>query len=317
MYSKLVASGSYLPNKILTNAELAEIIDTSDEWIVSRTGIKTRHIAGDNEYSSDLAVKSLSNALANSGVDPITIDAIIVATTTPDQTFPATAAIVQAKMKLNKGFAFDINAVCSGFVYALTVADSLIKTGVAKTIAVIGVDTMSKILDWKDRSTCVLFGDGAGCFILEATDKPCGILSSCIYCDGTYYDILHAPSGIAANSLDPKVIMNGQEVFKHAVNKMISSSITAIERANLTIDDINWILPHQANQRILNTMAQKFSVDEAKVISTLAMHANTSAASIPIAFEHYNGLNKIQKGDNIIITAAGAGFTWGSIVLNI
>jgi 3-oxoacyl-[acyl-carrier-protein] synthase III len=321
--SKITASGSYLPAKILTNEDLASLVDTSDKWIYSRTGIKKRHISAEREYTSDLAAKALLDTLEKGHIDRKSIDGIILATTTPDQVFPATASIVQSKVGLRSGFAFDINAVCSGFVFALILVDSLIKSGMAKRIAVIGADSMSRIIDWGDRSTCVLFGDGAGCFIMDATrEKNEGIISSCFHSDASCFDILKVSGGIAAGNLDAKLLMNGREIFKHAVEKMVSSSLEVLKNADMDISDIDWLLPHQANDRIMSAVADRLNfTKEGRVISAIKEHANTSAASIPLAFDHYVSRNSndpvMKKDDNILITAFGAGLSWGSLIITL
>ncbi len=309
-HSKIIATGSYLPKNLVKNTELDPALDTSDEWITTRTGIKQRYIAAENQVTSDLAAE----AIRNSGIDLQSLDGIIVATTTPDVIFPSTAINTQNKLGIHKGFAFDINAVCAGFIYALTVADSLIKNGMAKRIAVVGAETMSRVLDWKDRATCVLFGDGAGVFILEASNDK-GIIDCSLQADSSTSDILKICGGISKGNMDAKIEMNGKEVFKMAVDSM-SSSIKAILEKN-DIKDIDWVLPHQANQRILSAVATRLNSPEEKVISTVDIHANTSAASIPLAFCHYKNLGKIKSDQTIVMSGIGAGMTWGSVLIKV
>ena len=310
IHSKLIASGSYLPEKLIKNIDLDPSLETSDEWITTRTGIKQRYIAADDQVTSDLAAQ----AIRNTGIDPSTIDGIIVATTTPDVIFPSTAINVQNKLGIHKGFAFDINAVCAGFVYALAVADGMIKNKTAKRIAVVGAETMSRVLDWKDRATCVLFGDGAGAFILEASPEQ-GIIDSSLDAASDKSDILRVCGGISAGNMNAKVEMNGKEVFKTAVDSMSSSLKNLLEKNNINMDDLDWILPHQANQRILSAVATRLGAEEEKVISTVGIHANTSAASIPLAYDHYKILGKVKSGQLIALSGIGAGMTWGSVLL--
>jgi 3-oxoacyl-[acyl-carrier-protein] synthase III len=310
IHSKLIASGSYLPEKLIKNIDLDPSLETSDEWITTRTGIKQRYIAADDQVTSDLAAQ----AIRNTGVDLSTIDGIIVATTTPDVIFPSTAINVQNKLGIHKGFAFDINAVCAGFVYALAVADGMIKNKTAKRIAVVGAETMSRVLDWKDRATCVLFGDGAGAFILEASTEQ-GIIDSSLDADSSKADILKVCGGISTGNMDAKVEMNGKEVFKTAVDSMSSSLKNLLEKNNINMDDLDWVLPHQANQRILSAVATRLGAPEEKVMSTVGIHANTSAASIPLAYDHYKTLGKVKSGQLIALSGIGAGMTWGSVLL--
>ncbi len=315
--SKIIAVGSYLPKKVLTNDDMAKIVDTSDEWITERTGIKQRHIAADGEFTSDLAANALRQCMANGGIEANSIDGIIVATTTPDLVFPAVATTVQHKIGIdNNGFAFDINAVCTGFIYALSVADSMLRSGMAKRIAVIGAETMSRVLDWKDRTTCVLFADGAGAFILEQTteDDASGIIDSALYSDGSLNDILKVPGGVSCGiNPDAKLCMNGKEVFKVAITKGFECSNTILQRNNLDVSNVDTFIMHQANKRILDMVADKLKIPSKKVAISINKHANTSAASIPLAFcEHYN--NNISKGDVVLFTAFGGGMTWGSVL---
>lgn len=314
--SKIVATGSYLPQKIVTNDDLAKTVDTSNEWIIERTGIKQRHIANEGELTSDLALHASKAAISSVKIKVEDIDLIIVATTTPDLTFPSTATILQAKLGAKNAFAFDVQAVCSGFVYALNIADNFIKSGQAKNALVVGAETLSRIVDWSDRNTCVLFGDGAGAVILQATqEKNSGILSSKLNSDGTLADILKTTGGASSNKQVGIITMAGKEVFKHAVEKMAKSVIEALDKAGLSTKDIDLLIPHQANARILNSVASKLGLDEDKVIMTLQNHANTSAASIPLAMDYANKTNRLKKGDLIVLEALGGGLTWGSVIL--
>ncbi|MBU6141110.1 MAG: ketoacyl-ACP synthase III [Proteobacteria bacterium] len=314
--SKIIATGSYLPQKIVTNSDLAKTVDTSNEWILERTGIEQRHIAAEDELTSDLAAEAAKRAIANSGLKPEEIDMIIVATTTPDLTFPATATTVQAKIGAKVAFAFDVQAVCSGFVFALTTADNFIKSGQVKNALVIGADKLSSIVDWTDRNTCVLFGDGAGAVVLQATEeKNRGIIASSLYSDGTLNDILKTSGGPASNQKSGFIEMAGKEVFKHAVDKMVKSVIATLAKAELTTKDIDLLVPHQANLRILNAVATRLELPEEKTIITVQKHANTSAASIPLALDQANSQKRIKDGDVVVLEALGGGLTWGSVVL--
>lgn len=316
MKSKITATGSYLPQKFLTNLDLEKIVETSDDWIVERTGIKKRHIAAEGELTSDIAFEAVKNLLKNSSVKAEEIEMIVVATTTPDLTFPATATTLQAKLGAKNAFAFDIQAVCSGFVFALNCADNFIKSGQVKNALVVGADVLSRIVDWKDRNTCVLFGDGAGAVLLEATNQNDeGILSCDLHSDGNLNSILKTSGGVTFNQKAGFIEMAGKEVFKHAVEKMSKSVLSALEKANLKISDIDLLIPHQANLRILNAVANRLELPEEKVIITVPDHANTSAASIPLALDHANKNGKIKKGDVLVLEALGGGLTWGSIVL--
>lgn len=313
----IVGIGAYLPQKIITNNDLAQSVETTDEWIISRTGIKKRHIVED-ELTSDLAAKAVLNALEYANLTPNDLDGIIVATATPDLIFPSTATSVQHKIGMQKGFAFDISAVCSGFIYALSVADSMIKAGNLKRIAVVGAEVLSKIVDWTDRSTCVLFGDGAGAVILEATkEKNRGIIGTEIHSDGSLVDILKVNGGVVKGSPEAKIEMNGREVFKNAVEKMSSSATNLLKSHQVDLSNIDWILTHQANYRIMQTVAQKLGIAEDKVIMTIDQHANTSAASIPLALDVYVKTGRVKKRDLILMTAVGAGLTWGSALLKL
>jgi 3-oxoacyl-[acyl-carrier-protein] synthase-3 len=317
--SKIIGVGSYLPEKILTNADLEQILDTSDEWIQTRTGIKRRHIATEDQNTSDLATLAVINALKNANINPNDLDALILATTTPDLVFPATAVRVQNNIKMNRGFAFDIQAVCSGFLYALQLGDSLIKSNKARRVAIIGAETMSRIIDWTDRSTCVLFGDGAGAVILEKTDgnDSYGIIDIELFSDGSLQNILAVNGGISSGNLNKKIEMNGREVFRYAVTKMPESIKSLVSKNQLNLEDLDWILLHQANERIINAVMDKLNINIEKSVSTVPHHANTSAASIPLALDHYMSEGKIKTGDLIALAAVGGGLTWGSALLKI
>jgi 3-oxoacyl-[acyl-carrier-protein] synthase-3 len=323
MFSKIISTGSYLPKKILTNDDLSKIVDTNDEWIVSRTGIKQRHIAEKDQLTSDLAYESAKSAMEKINLNPSQIDGIIVATSTPDLTFPSVATIVQNKLGIKQGFAFDVQAVCSGFIYALSVADSMIATGKAKRMLVIGAETFSKILDWSDRNTCVLFGDGAGAMILEATEHDpkignnAGILGVEIFADGSHVEDLKTTGGVSSTQSTGCVVMNGAEVFKNAVNRLSEVADFILQKYNIDKEKINWLIPHQANIRIISAMGKKLGLDESKVVITLNNHGNTSAASIPLAFDYAFESGKLKKGDLILSESMGAGFTWGASIIRI
>ncbi|MDA9817641.1 ketoacyl-ACP synthase III [Flavobacteriaceae bacterium] len=313
--SKIISAGSLLPGHPVTNFDLTKTIDTSNEWIVERTGIKQRYLVKD-ELTSDLAAAAGKIAIKNSDIDSSQIGVIIVATTTPDRTFPSTATIVQQKLGLKNAFSFDVQAVCSGFVYALSIADKFIKTGQVKSALVIGAETLSKIIDWKDRTTCVLFGDGAGAVILAAADNNNeGILKTDLYSDGNHGGILQTSGGVSFSQNAGYIEMAGKEVFKHAVSKMSKSIKTIVEDSGLELADIDWIIPHQANARILSAVAKKLQFSEEKIIMTVDIHSNTSAASIPLALDFAIQGGKIKKGDIIVLEALGGGLTWGSILL--
>ena len=316
IFAKITATGSYVPSKIVTNFDLSKEVETSDEWIVERTGIKQRHIADKSELTSDLAFKASQNLLENYQIKAEEIDMIIVATTSPDLTFPSTACILQNKLKAHKAFCFDVQAVCSGFIYALSIANNFIQNGSVKRVLVVGSETLSRIVDWNDRNTCVLFGDGAGAVMLEAsTAENCGIISYSLHSDGSLIDILKTSGGSSFNQKAGFIEMSGREVFKHAVEKMANSVLETLAKVNLTVDDIDLLVPHQANLRILNSVATRLKIPLEKVIITVENHANTSAASIPLALDFANKNNRIKKGDLIILEALGGGLTWGSIAL--
>ena len=311
--SVIRAVGGYLPAKKLTNKDLSAIVDTTDEWIVQRTGIRQRHLAADSEYTSDLAVKAAQNALERSDLAPSDIDLVLVATCTPDLTFPSTASIVQAKLGIEKGYAFDIAAVCSGFVYALATADAHLKNGLASRALVIGAETMSRILDWEDRTTCVLFGDGAGAMILEAQpDTQSGVLFSHLGSNGAYCDRLYVDGGVSSSQTTGKLKMQGRDVFKHAVQMMTESIQYSLEKTGFTTDDVDWFVPHQANIRIIEAIAQKLNIDPGKTVITVDRHANTSAATIPLALSEAVEDGRIKPGHLVMLEAMGGGFTWGS-----
>jgi 3-oxoacyl-[acyl-carrier-protein] synthase-3 len=306
--SVITGCGSYLPQRIVSNDELAAKVDTSDEWIVQRTGIKQRHIAADHEKTSDLAIAAVKAALDQAGITADALDLIIVATTTPDRTFPATAAIVQAGLGMKTGFAFDVQAVCSGFVYALAVADNFLKTGQYRRAAVIGAEIFSRIVDWQDRGTCVLFGDGAGAVILEAREGEQGILSTHLHSDGAHADLLYTP-------LAGTVQMNGKEVFKHAVTRLAEAVEETLQHNNIAPDRIDWLVPHQANLRIIESTAKKLNMDLSRVVVTVDRHANTSAASIPLALAEAVKDGRIKRGNLVLLEAMGGGLTWGSALV--
>lgn len=314
--SYIKSVGGYLPSKIVNNEELSKTVDTSDEWIFTRTGISQRHIAKKNELTSDMCCKAAKVAIKNAAINANDIDLIIVATTTPDLTFPSTAALTQKKLGINNNCpAFDIQAVCSGFLYALSIADSLIKAEKYRNALVIGADKMSSIVDWSDRGTCVLFGDGAGAVILSSSNSTLesGILDFDLKANGSLDEILYTDGGVSANNKSGVVKMNGKEVFRHAVDKMSGSLLKIIERNSLCVEDIAYIVPHQANMRIIGAIAKKLELDEDKAITTVNKHSNTSAASIPLAL--YENYTRFKRGDVILMTAAGGGFTWGSVLL--
>ncbi|MFD1949276.1 beta-ketoacyl-ACP synthase III [Sphingomonas arantia] len=320
--ARIVGSGSALPVRRVSNAELAETVDTSDEWIVERTGIRFRHIAGEGETTATLATDAARRALDAAGITADQVDLIVLATATPDQTFPATATKVQAALGVNDCIAFDVQAVCSGFLYALSVADSMIRGGAAKTALVIGAETFSRILDWEDRGTCVLFGDGAGAVVLVAEDaqpsaQPRGILSVSLHADGRHNGLLYVDGGPSTTGTVGKLRMKGPEVFKHAVTNLASVMHEVLERAGLEIADVDWIVPHQANRRILDATARKLGLAKERVIVTVDIHANTSAASVPLAFDVAVRDGRIKPGDLVVFEAMGGGFTWGAAAIRL
>ncbi|MGV0983304.1 MAG: beta-ketoacyl-ACP synthase III [Limnohabitans sp.] len=321
IYSRILGTGSYLPANRLTNADLAaqlaqQGVETSDDWIVERTGIRARHFAADQQGSSDLATEAARKALAAAGIGADDLDLIIVATSTPDMVFPSVATMVQHKLGTAGCPAFDVQAVCSGFIYALTIADSMIQSGSAKRALVIGSEVFSRILDFKDRTTCVLFGDGAGAVILEASDQP-GILATDLHADGKHKDILCVPGHVNQGGIlgDPVLKMDGQAVFKLAVGVLEETARASLAKANLTDADIDWLIPHQANIRIMQSTARKLKMSSDKVVVTVDQHGNTSAASIPLALDTAVRDGRIQRGQTLMLEGVGGGFTWGSVLL--
>ena len=319
--SKILGCGSYLPERVVTNAELAKTVDTSDEWIVERSGIRQRHIASDGQFTSDLALKAAERALEHASIKAKNVDMVIVATTTPDNTFPATATKVQHNLGMTRGAAFDIQAVCSGFIFALSVADNMIKGGQADTIVVIGAETFSRILDWEDRGTCVLFGDGAGAVVLQASpdDVPDedtitaqGILSTLIHSNGSTRDLLYVDGGPSSTQTVGHVRMVGREVFRHAVTNLANIVGETLDAHGLHSDDLDWLVPHQANKRILDSTVRKLGMSADRVVVTVDRHANTSAASIPLALDEAVKDGRIKRGDLVLMEAMGGGLTWGS-----
>lgn len=309
--------GSYLPERIVTNADLAKFVDTSDEWIVERTGIRQRHQAAPDQPTSDLAFEAAKRALEHAGKTAADVDLIIVATTTPDSTFPATAALVQKKLGAPVGIAFDVQAVCSGFVYAMSVADGFVARGMSKCALVIGAEEMTRLMDWEDRTTCVLFGDGAGAFVLEpregqGTKEDQGVLGFALRCDGSKSELLYVDGGPSTTGTVGHLRMLGNQVFRHAVVNISEAIVSASKAAGITIPDIDWFVPHQANQRIIRGVGERLGLDENKVISTVDVHANTSAASIPLAMDSAMKDGRIKKGDLIVLEAMGGGLTWGA-----
>jgi 3-oxoacyl-[acyl-carrier-protein] synthase-3 len=318
--SVVLGCGSYLPERILTNAELAAKVDTSDEWIVQRTGIRQRHIAAEGEFTSHLATKAAQAALDNAGIDAQDIDLIVLATSTPDHTFPATAVQVQAALGINHGVAFDLQAVCSGFVFALATADNFLRCGSAKRALVIGAETFSRILDWNDRGTCVLFGDGAGAVVLEAqenwgTSADHGVLTTHLRSDGRHKSKLYVDGGPSSTQTVGHLRMEGKEVFKHAVSMITGVIMDAFEASGTTAKDINWFVPHQANKRIIDASAHKLHLAPEKVVLTVDIHGNTSAASIPLALSTAVADGRIKRGDLVLFEAMGGGFTWGAALV--
>ncbi len=316
-YARIIGVGSYLPERILTNAELEKMVDTSDDWITSRTGIRQRHIAAPAQLTSDLATQASRHALDYAGIDASSLDLIILATTTPDRIFPSTACLVQERLGAPRCPAFDLQAVCTGFVYALSIADKFIRTGSAKRALVIGAETFSHLVDWTDRGTCVLFGDGAGAAILEASSEP-GIYSTHLYAEGQYNASLTAQGYVSEGCLQGGsgfTYMNGGEVFKLAVTNMSAAAEEALIANNFNVNDLDWLVPHQANTRILSAVAKKLQIAEEKVVQTVAHHGNTSAASVPLALDTAVRDGRIQAGHLLMLSAMGGGFTWGSAVL--
>ena len=319
--SVLIGTGSALPKRAMTNAELAGFVETSDEWIVERSGIRQRHVAGPDETTSTLATAAAKAALAAAGLEGRDIDLIVLATATPDQTFPATATIVQDDIGANGGIAFDVAAVCSGFLYALGVADSMLRSGMAQRALVIGAETFSRILDWEDRTTCVLFGDGAGAIVLEAQEVDestgRGVLASKLHADGAHNQLLYVDGGPSTTGTVGKVRMKGSEVFKHAVTNLTEVLREVLELSGCAASELDWVVPHQANRRILDATARKLGLPADKVIVTVDQHANTSAASVPLALDQAVRDGRIQPGQLVMLEAMGGGFTWGASLIRI
>jgi 3-oxoacyl-[acyl-carrier-protein] synthase-3 len=319
--SVLIGTGSALPVRVVTNAQLTETVDTTDEWIVERSGIRQRHIAGDGETTATLATEAARNALAAAGIEAQSIDLIVLATATPDQTFPASATLVQQALGCTGGIAFDVAAVCSGFLYALGVADAMLRTGMANRALVIGAETMSRIVDWEDRATCVLFGDGAGAIVLEAQDSndPAapGVIATRLHADGTHNELLFVDGGPSTTGTVGKIRMKGKEVFKHAVTNLADVLREVLDAAGVTADQLDWVVPHQANKRILDGTAKKLGLPADKVIVTVDRHANTSAASVPLALDLAVRDGRICPGQLVMLEAMGGGFTWGASLIRI
>ncbi|MEQ1942555.1 beta-ketoacyl-ACP synthase III [Mesorhizobium sp. VNQ89] len=312
--------GSALPRRIMKNTDFEGVVETSDEWIAQRTGIRQRHIAGDDETTASLGADAARAALANAGLTPDDIDLVLVATSTPDNTFPATAVDIQNRLGMRHGFAFDMQAVCSGFVYAITTADLYIKGGLAKRVLVIGAETFSRILDWTDRSTCVLFGDGSGALVLEAVESQAtlaerGIVAASLRSDGAHKDKLFVDGGPGTTGTVGHLRMEGREVFKHAVGMITDVIEDVFAKAGITADDLDWFVPHQANKRIIDASAKKLGIAEEKVVTTVQLHGNTSAASVPLALSVAVADGRIKKGDLVLLEAMGGGFTWGAVLL--
>ena len=318
--SVVAGCGSYLPERILTNADLEKLVDTSDDWIIERTGIRQRHIAAENEKTSDLALNAARDALANAGVGVDEVDLIVLATATPDQTFPATACRVQAALGMTRGFAFDVQAVCSGFIYALATADNFIKAGQAKTALVIGAETFSRIIDWTDRTTCVLFADGAGALVLKAEEgrgdnSDRGVLTTHLHSDGRHHDLLYVDGGPSSTQTTGHLRMLGKEVFRHAVVNLADVVRETLGAVGMQPSDIDWLVPHQANKRIIDGTARKLGMGQDRVVLTVDHHGNTSAASVPLALAEGVKDGRIKRGDVLLLEAMGGGFTWGSALV--
>jgi len=315
--ARVIGVGTCLPSNVVTNDDLAKRVDTSDQWIRERTGIRQRYIAQPGEKTSDLALGAARAALIDAGIDAGELDMIICATTTPDESFPATATVVQSRLGMAHGAAFDVQAVCSGFIYGMAVADSMIRTGAANTILLIGAETMSRLLDWNDRATCVLFGDGAGAVVLQAhdgigTNADQGILNTRLFSDGRLHDMLYADGGVSSTQTAGKLRMQGKEVFKHAVINIADSILASANEAGVAVSDIDWFVPHQANQRILDGTARRLHLPAERFISTIADHGNTSAASVPLALAVAVADGRIKRGDLVLMEAMGGGLTWGA-----
>ena len=319
IYSRIIGTGGYLPEKVLTNFDLEQMVDTSDEWIRERTGIEQRHIAAEGETTCDLAEVASRKAIEMAGIEASSIDLIIVATTTPDKIFPSTACLLQQRLSIHGCPAFDVQAVCAGFVYALSVADQFVKSGMSKRALVVGSETLSRITNWEDRNTCVLFGDGAGAVLLEASDQP-GILSTHIHADGKYEELLHVPSGPSKLAKTEDVAertmsMKGNEVFKVAVNTLSRIATETLQANAMQKEDIDWLVPHQANLRIIKATAKKLKLDDDQTVVTVHKHANTSSASVPLALDEAIRDGRIQRGQTLLLEAFGGGFTWGSALI--
>ena len=315
-YSRITGTGSDLPERIVTNTELESRIDTTDAWIVSRTGIEARHVAADHESTSDLALRAAERAMESAGVTTDDIDLIIVATTTSDMVFPSTACILQAKLGVKQGAAFDVQAVCTGFIYALATADKMVASGAHKCALVVGAEVFSRLLDWNDRRTCVLFGDGAGAVVIQQSDEP-GIYSSHLHADGSYAHILRVTGGIAEGKVrgNPYLEMDGQAVFKLAVRVLGECAQEALSHNSMSADELDWLIPHQANMRIINATADRMKLPMSQVVTTVARHGNTSAASVPLALDTAVRDGRVQTGQNVMLQGVGGGMTWGSILL--
>ncbi|TXI86833.1 MAG: ketoacyl-ACP synthase III [Cupriavidus sp.] len=315
-YSRIVGTGSYLPDRVVTNQELESRIDTTDEWIVSRTGIEARHVAADDEMTSDLAAHAARRAMEAANVKPEEVDLIIVATTTPDMVFPSTACLLQAKLGVKQGAAFDVQAVCTGFVYALSIADKFIASGQSRCALVVGAEVFSRLLDWNDRRTCVLFGDGAGAVVLKASDAQ-GIIATDLHADGSLAHILRVDGGISHGKIhgNPFLEMDGASVFKVAVRSLGEGAVQMLEKNNFKAGDLDWYIPHQANLRILNALAEKIGVPTEKVVKTVMRHGNTSAASVPLALDTAVRDKRLKPGQLVLMQGVGGGMTWGTILL--
>jgi 3-oxoacyl-[acyl-carrier-protein] synthase-3 len=319
IYSRIAGTGSYLPEKVLTNDDLAKFVDTSDEWIRSRTGIRERHVAAEGETTGDLAYHASVRALEAAGVDASELDLIVLGTTTPDLIFPSTACLLQHRLGANGCAAFDVNAACSGFIYALSVADKFIRTGSAKTVLVVGSETLTRMVDWTERESCVLFGDGAGAVVLEAASEP-GVYATCLHADGGYKHLLYNPVGVSVGFKDEpnhgvRINMSGREVFKVAVKTLDSLVDETLQAAGMVESDIDWLIPHQANLRIIEATAKRLKMSMDRVIVTVDKHANTSSGSVPLALDYAVRSGKVQRGQNLLLEAFGGGFTWASALL--
>jgi 3-oxoacyl-[acyl-carrier-protein] synthase-3 len=318
-YARILATGSALPERVVTNDDLAKIVDTSDEWIRTRTGIRERRIAADGETTGDLALRAAQQALADAGVKASDLDMVVLGTTTPDIIFPATACLIQNRLGANACMAFDVNAACSGFMYALGVANNFIRTGQVKRALVMGAETLSRMIDWSERETCVLFGDGAGAVVLEASEEP-GVIATCLHADGGYKHLLYNPVGVSAGFKDEKnhgvrITMSGREVFKIAVKTLDALVDETLQAANMHADQIDWLIPHQANLRIIEATAKRLDMSMEQVIVTVDKHANTSSGSVPLALDAAVRSGKIRRGQNVLLEAFGGGFTWASAMV--